>query len=218
MKKFISLACVFSILACSFSFTAYAVDISSQDKAVEAVTGFAPQEPNLKPYESYGENFYAKATNGTDVAERIGNVIYINGEKFATIHVTNNTGVEPRSGWITQENCLYGTTPSDYTKLISSRDIDVNFEKGIVANETAGFAILISELIPEFGVATAVAAAIINAAVDSKYAYAKTVYFHEIVKGHKDFPNLWQQVNCTYYFDQAHTQYATSGTYYQSWA
>ena len=218
MKKFVSMVCILSILSCTLFTTASATDIHTSKNDVIFTSFSVLGEEIMAEYHMDGNKIvYAKTTSGTDVAERIDNVIYLNGEKVATILVSDETAIQPRTGWISQEDCLYGTTPSDYTKFISSRDVDVNLEKGILDFSLTAFSLIISVLVPPAGAAASIASYIISTAAGGQYAYAKTLYFHETIYGHKTLPNMWRQVQCTYYFDKNHNDYAASGTYYMAW-
>ena len=48
-------------------------------------------------------------------------------------------------------------------------------------------------------------------------AQYKTLYFHEVIKGHKTLPSMWQQVKCKYYVDSAHKKFACNDTFYRAW-
>ena len=80
------------------------------------------------------DNIYIRALSGTDVAERIGNVIYLNGVKEATISdtidINNSETVMPRTGWVSTDTCPMGTA-SEYTKLSSTKDRNIELEKRI---------------------------------------------------------------------------------------
>lgn len=78
------------------------------------------------------DNIYIRALSGTDVAERIGNVIYLNGVKEATISdtidINNSETVMPRTGWVSTDTCPMGTA-SEYTKLSSTKERNIELEK-----------------------------------------------------------------------------------------
>lgn len=167
-------------------------------------------------YKTSGNNIvYAKATNGNDIGERIGNIIYLNGTKVATINEEAVT-IEPRTGWMNADNCPLGSA-ADYNKLISERDVDVNLENSLLNYSTSALAIIIGLLVPSAALCASLAQLIISAAAGTKYEDAKTVYFHEAIYGHKTLPNFYRKVVCTYYFDKSHNEYAASDVYYKVW-
>lgn len=219
MKKLISFACVCALLISSLSSTASAFNQSAQeDNRIKSIF-FVLGEAVAVEYQIDGNDIiYAKAENGTDIAEKIDDVVYLNGVKAATIYVSDvkELSAQPRTGWISVDNCPYGTA-SDYTKFVSARDVNIALENTIVTMGVSGLSLVLAALGTPT-VAGVVATTIVAVAAGSKYDYAKTLYFREEIYACSILSNFYRQVNCTHYFDREHTDFATSGTHYQTWA
>lgn len=125
MKKLISLVCTASIMASILAPVASAINLSNEAQTVRYSTEIAGKQADVEYRLENGEVTYAKITAGENVTERIGNIIYLNGVKMATIH--------------------------------------------------------------------------------------------EVIKGHKTLPSMWQQVKCKYYVDSAHKKFACNDTFYRAW-
>lgn len=162
MKKLISLVCMVSIMASILAPVASAINLSNEAQTVRYSTEIAGKQADVEYRLENGEVTYAKITAGENVTERIGNIIYLNGVKMATIHEEpanyEDETVQPCTGWMKQD--------------IST-----------MANN----------------------------------AQYKTLYFHEVIKGHKTLPSMWQQVKCKYYVDSAHKKFACNDTFYRAW-
>lgn len=184
MKKLISLVCTASIMASILAPVASAINLSNEAQTVRYSTEIAGKQADVEYRLENGEVTYAKITAGENVTERIGNIIYLNGVKMATIHEEpanyEDETVQPCTGWMKQDNCLYGTVPADY------------------------FLDLATDLLKSIS----------TMANNAQY---KTLYFHEVIKGHKTLPSMWQQVKCKYYVDSAHKKFACNDTFYRAW-
>ena len=141
---------------------------------------------------------------------------------MATIHEEpanyEDETVQPCTGWMKQDNCLYGTVPADYTKPISEKNRNIELENNIMSYTIDA---LSSAIAIVFGVsgdfldlATDLLKSISTMANNAQY---KTLYFHEVIKGHKTLPSMWQQVKCKYYVDSAHKKFACNDTFYRAW-
>lgn len=86
MKKLISLVCMVSIMASILAPVASAINLSNEAQTVRYSTEIAGKQADVEYRLENGEVTYAKITAGENVTERIGNIIYLNGVKMATIH------------------------------------------------------------------------------------------------------------------------------------
>lgn len=97
MKRFVAFVTSLAIMCSSFV-SASAASTSSQNAKITTKTVSILGEKVSIQYKTSGNNIvYAKATNGNDIGERIGNIIYLNGTKVATINEEAVT-IEPRTG------------------------------------------------------------------------------------------------------------------------
>ena len=166
------------------------------------------------------DNIYIRALSGTDVAERIGNVIYLNGVKEATISdtidINNSETVMPRTGWVSTDTCPMGTA-SEYTKLSSTKDRNIELEKRIGSYIERALSLIIAVLYPPATVAFAAATLIIDVVKDSVYADYTTMYFREKYYKHNTLGQFYRRVVVDYYKDADYTKYGCSESYYQWW-
>ena len=209
MKKLISLVCTASIMASILAPVASAINLSNEAQTVRYSTEIAGKQADVEYRLENGEVTYA-------------NIIYLNGVKMATIHEEpanyEDETVQPCTGWMKQDNCLYGTVPADYTKPISEKNRNIELENNIMSYTIDA---LSSAIAIVFGVsgdfldlATDLLKSISTMANNAQY---KTLYFHEVIKGHKTLPSMWQQVKCKYYVDSAHKKFACNDTFYRAW-
>ena len=166
------------------------------------------------------DNIYIRALSGTDVAERIGNVIYLNGVKEATISdtidINNSETVMPRTGWVSTDTCPMGTA-SEYTKLSSTKERNIELEKRIGSYTERALSLIIAVLYPPATVALAAATLIIDVVKDSVYADYTTMYFREKYYKHNTLGQFYRRVVVDYYKDADYTEYGCSESYYQWW-
>lgn len=68
-----------------------------------------------------------------NITQRIGNEIYLNDVKIATIETEYTTGnIEPRTGWIYGDgSCPEGYTSGDYNKLFDTKSHNITFELAV---------------------------------------------------------------------------------------
>ena len=158
--------------------------------------------------------------SGTDVVERIGNVIYLNGVKEATISdtidINNSETVMPRTGWVSTDTCPMGTA-SEYTKLSSTKERNIELEKRIGSYTERALSLIIAVLYPPATVALAAATLIIDVVKDSVYADYTTMYFREKYYKHNTLGQFYRRVVVDYYKDADYTEYGCSESYYQWW-
>ncbi|WP_251446169.1 hypothetical protein [Vermiculatibacterium agrestimuris] len=165
---------------------------------------------------------YVKITCGTEIAERIGNEIFLNGEKVATIveleeRNIDAQNIEPRTGWLDVENCPYGTK-SEYNKLYSSQYRNLALEKKISELTVEGLSYILMTYCGVAGVCLRIAQEIISVAVDSKYEEYKTLYLYERIYSHKTLGQFYRMVDLDYYFDKNYTEFACNDYFYRVWA
>ena len=113
-----------------------------------------------------------------------------------------------------QDNCLYGTVPADYTKPISEKNRNIELENKIMSYTIDA---LSSAIAIVFGVSGDFLDLLKSISTMANNAQYKTLYFHEVIKGHKTLPSMWQQVKCKYYVDSAHKKFACNDTFYRAW-
>ena len=120
MKKLISLVCTASIMASILAPVASAINLSNEAQTVRYSTEIAGKQADVEYRLENGEVTYAKITAGENVTERIGNIIYLNGVKMATIHEEpanyEDETVQPCTGWMKQDNCLYGMNCTPFVR------------------------------------------------------------------------------------------------------
>lgn len=221
MKKLISLVCTASIMASALVSAASAANLSDDTQTIRYSTEIAGNLADVEYRLESGEVVYANVTAGDDVAERIGDVIYINGEKVATIHEESinyeEETVLPYTGWMKQDSCLYGTVPAEYTKPISDKNRNIEFENAIIKTTVKVIGMVLAAAFPVTGEFTKLANKIVDVAIAIGNTQYKTLYFHEVIKGHKTLPSMWQQVYCEYYFNSSHSVHCCNDTYYRAW-
>lgn len=221
MKKLVSLVCTASIMASVLAPVASAVNISDDSQTIRYSTEITGRQADVEYRLENGEVTYAKVIAGENVTERIGNVVYRDGAKIATIYEESTNYeeemVQPYTGWMKQDNCLYGTVAADYTKLISDKNRNIAFENALMNLSIDIIADALAVAFPVTGSFTDTAKDILKAAVSASNSQYKTLYFREVIKGHKTLPNMWQQVNCSYYFDSSHKKFCCYDTFYRAW-
>lgn len=222
MKKLISLVCTASIMASILAPVASAINLSNEAQTVRYSTEIAGKQADVEYRLENGEVTYAKITAGENVTERIGNIIYLNGVKMATIHEEpanyEDETVQPCTGWMKQDKCLYGTVPADYTKPISEKNRNIELENKIMSYTIDALSLAITIAFGVSGDFLDLATDLLkNISTMANNAQYKTLYFHEVIKGHKTLPSMWQQVKCKYYVDSAHKKFACNDTFYRAW-
>lgn len=159
-----------------------------------------------------------------DVFERIGNEIFMNGAKVATVETVGLSDViEPRTGWVYTDTCPLGTA-SDYTKYIKDVSRNIAFEERVAyytAKALVGIvAVALGFLNPVVGVFAEVGEAIYNDANrDPDFGDSTRAYCTETIYGHYQLSGYDRMNEFVFYKDADHTQKVTDGeaTAYSWW-
>lgn len=135
LKRLVSLV---TALALSFALAAPAsaavIDKTAQENDLQTeIISIDGENTKIRCREENGALVYVEV--GSDVVERKGNEVFLNGAKIATITTTSNltsSAIEPRTGWIYGDGtCPMGYSPSDYNKLYDTRSHNITFEEEV---------------------------------------------------------------------------------------
>lgn len=159
--------------------------------------------------------------------EKVGNKIYVDGVHEATVYelspiinTLDNTTADAdmlRGGWHYTDNCPYGSR-SDYTKYITTRNKNIQFERSLASQTLAVLGGIIARgLNVPMGIALNLASNILSQIPGSQYGNLKTLYFKETIYAHKTLPGIYRMNNLSFYFDPNYSDYATSVIKYSWW-
>lgn len=206
-KQLISTSLVATML---FTMTSPALALNTTSPAKKGNFTYNDTLINYEYREQNGIITYVKVEN--DVAERIGNQIYLNGEKIAsitsrTINLAESTyeavalnDVQPCTGWVWSETGNSG----DYSVPGTAEIHDVALEKTIKATTLSAMASIVIIILPISAMAKEVAQKILDGVTGAYIAYqaSKHIYCLEMVRKHKYNPSFQKMVESTFYYDK----------------
>lgn len=217
MKKLIA-----TFLSIVFAFNLFTPALAASDSnALKVDTISLNGETHTIRYkEENGSLVYAEA-DGT-IIEKIGNEVYADGIKVATITrdvvESPNTPITPRSGWIRQTTCPYGS-PSEYTRDWGIERVNIYLSDAI-ANLTAAALILAVAAAIGITFGEAWGQAFLDAIIyDFEWADSRYIYSLEHTWHHHTVPYI-AKIDCTYYLDSARQNEVpnTAKTIYATWS
>lgn len=224
MKKILSLC-----LACALMFSISAPALATavgQTNSSGSVTVVLDGEPVSINYR-LEDNRITYAKIGNDIMSLQGNVVYFNGEAIATITSSPlerfASDIEPRTGWMYNDTCPYGASPSDYDTLFGINSHNITFAEKIIKYSVGAILAVLITIVP-FSREVAAEEVFRNAALmiaglavgDIKLAQSNNLYSTEYIYS-GGIPYTRKNV-FFFYSDSEEKNLIDSTTCYSSWA